>query len=235
MAIAINGASIATNVYNNVAGTSDSLTVADGSGTQRLAIAQVNVYNAFGGGVISSITLNGVPMTLAVDVSVVVSATLFSSLYFLKDADIGSSGAKTLTISYSGGAFTQVVVNRFYLTGVNQAAPIGATSTATSSLSTSGTITNNLNTLHNNSWVLDPITKGTNTSSTVGAGQVEIYDSNTSNSSGAGSYKATTTSGTIPMATTFASAVAGYAQVLAEIREGAAAGSDIAYFFSRMV
>jgi hypothetical protein len=204
-----------------------------GGGTNRLLVVGVSTFDAFGGGVVTGVTYNGVPMIAGPSIAQVVSATLRATLWYLLGASLPVAGAYSVVASFSGPGFTQAVGGAESVTGAAQAAP-EATATGSSALPSSSYSTN-LTTVSSNAWVFNDVCAGSPSLVNPGGTLVERWDCVCGTvTGGSGNTLAAGPPGVKTMLGTFVTApVGGWAHALAAWAEAAAPVADVNTFFGR--
>lgn len=237
MAIALVG-SVATGTA--ATGTSVSATHTLDAGSNRIVLACVTTFDAFGGGTVSGVRYDtagaNTAMTLSHLGTQAVSATLRSYIYYLLEANLPSTGSKTVTATIDGG-FSNSAIAVLTLSGANQSAPIKFLDTGTGKdgyYSTDAAVDNasfTLTTSYANSWIVDSTIAGTAITAAPGAGQTERWDFQSSGMTALGSTYPTTTTGNYTVSWTGTTA-GGWIIAAAEIRElaGAVAANNSVFF-----
>ncbi len=183
------------------------------SGSNRVLVVGISWYV---GDPITSITYNGVPMTLAVQ-AVYTDPPFYASIYYLINPD---AGEHSLSITFSSGSYGAAGAISF--TGANTFSPIDQTAFSTAADSTG--ITTNITTGYANSYLIDDL-HGWNgiSGGAVNTGQTQEWLIQPPNQSSAGgSIKATTTAGLKSMGWRNFSPAREHVHAVVAIREGGA-------------
>ncbi len=147
-------------------GTSKTITHTLGTGDNRIVVVMTDTEN---GGVVTSVTYNGVAMTFF---NVATQGGNKSELWYMLNASLPAAGTYNVVATWTTSAVSFVGAASFF--GVSQAAPeVSKTNQATAD-----PITTTITTLTNNAWVVDTVSGsdlGT-WSETGSANPTEIFD-----------------------------------------------------------
>lgn len=158
------------------------------TGSNLLLVATVMVQrNGAATPTISGVTYNGVAMTAAATEHTY-SSTILTAVYYLVAP---ASGANNMVLTLTNALANDIVLGATSFTGVVQTSPLNGTF-AIGNFTTPATGT--LTTTVANSWLIGSLY--TYVTSTAGAGETQLYDTQVNfNSYGAAFYKPTTTAG----------------------------------------
>jgi hypothetical protein len=139
---------------------------------------------------VSGITYNGVAMTYlnAITTS---DSNGRTEIWYMLNSSLPASGSYNIIVSFANGPHNGAVAMSASLTNVKQEAPGSVTNSNTGS----GTISTNITTTEDYSWLIDAVQNGTNTAFTPGTGQTERLDLGVGSMRGAMSTKPTTLKG----------------------------------------